>query len=135
MGVELKELQPTAPVYDGYFADPFAWEFRGEYFAIGTGPAEAAGDIGRTEKIFPLLHSPDFVHWRYAGQAMERPDPTLGNTFWAPAVAYADGRFSLYYSVGYEDKSHQLRVAISEHALGPYRDAGVTLLGKNAGSC
>jgi len=32
-----------------------------------------------------------------------RPDPALGDNFWAPEVAYCDGKFYLYY-VGHEDK-------------------------------
>jgi beta-xylosidase len=131
-GPQIKERQIPPAVYDGYFADPFAWEYKGEYFAIGTGPAEAAGETAGTEKVFPLLHSRDFIHWRYAGQAMERPDPEMGNTFWAPEVAFAEGRFYLYYSVGRGDKFHQLGVAISEHPLGPYHDVGLTFLAPRA---
>ena len=59
---------------------------------------------------------------------MVRPDPVLGDNFWAPAVAFADNRFYLYYSVGHGDKLHQLRVAISESPQGPYKDAGKPLL-------
>jgi beta-xylosidase len=129
-GAQAKE--PPTPVYEGYFADPFAWEFEGEYFAIGTGPAEAAGETASEAKVFPLLHSADFIHWRYAGQAMERPSAGLGNTFWAPEVANAEGRFYLYYSVGRGDQFHQLRVAVAEEPLGPYRDSGLTLFAPKA---
>jgi beta-xylosidase len=51
----------------------------------------------------------------------------LGDTFWAPEVAFANGRFHLYYSAGWGDKSHQLRVAVSELPLGPFEDVGVGL--------
>src|SRR5688572_19745575 len=100
------------PVYAEYFADPFVWEHRGEYFAIGTGEREAAGHPG--EMVFPLLRSEDFVNWEAAGCALLRPDHNLGNNFWAPEVAFADGKFWLYYSVGIGDQNHQLRVATSE---------------------
>src|SRR2546427_6517816 len=56
------------------------------------------------------------------------PEPALGNHFWAPAVAEAEGKFFLYYSVGHEDKGHQLRVALSEMPQGPYKDVGKPLL-------
>ncbi len=121
------DIQPK-PVYEQYFADPFAWKVGDEYFAIGTGDAEAAGHIAPSEKVFPLLHSKDFAHWRFAGHALEKPDPALGDTFWAPEIACADNKFYLYYSVGFADREHQLRVGVSEHPLGPYRDAGVQLL-------
>lgn len=120
----------TNPVYNGYFADPFVWKHQGVYYAIGTGPAEAEGQVDEIGKrrVFPLLRSDDFVNWEFAGNALLRPDPALGDNFWAPEVAYCDGTFYLYYSVGHEDKRHQLRVATSSEPLGPYQDVGESLL-------
>jgi beta-xylosidase len=37
-------------------------------------------------------------------------------------VAFHDRKFWLYYSVGFGDKNHQLRVATSDTPLGPYQD-------------
>jgi beta-xylosidase len=79
-------------------------------------------------KVFPLLRSDDFYHWQPAGSALIRPDPALGEHFWAPAVAYANGRFYLYYSVGHGDLNHQLRVAASDAPLGPYHDLDHALI-------
>jgi beta-xylosidase len=114
------------PVYAGYFADPFVWEYNGSYFAIGTGEEEASGSPG--ELIFPILQSSDFFEWRFVGKAMVRPDHKLGAHFWAPAVAFSEGQFYLYYSVGHGDKNHQMRVAASDRPQGPYRDLGKTLI-------
>src|ERR1051326_2954064 len=114
------------PVYPSYFADPFVWKHEDIYYSIGTGELEAQGrTIG---KIFPILQSEDFFQWRPASSALVRPDTSLGNHFWAPAVAESDHKFFLYYSVGHEDKNHQLRVAISKSSVGPYKDAGKPLL-------
>ena len=128
----------TNPVYGGYFADPFVWQHKGEYYAVGTGPLEANGQVTRANEIssslqvqmrvFPLLRSDDFVTWHAVGGALVRPDASLGESFWAPEVAYDDGSFYLYYSVGFEDKNHQLRVAASNHPMGPYSDLGKTLV-------
>lgn len=114
------------PVYGAYFADPFVWKCENMYYAIGTGAAEAAGQT--VGKVFPLLQSADFVQWHFASSAMVRPDAALGTHFWAPEVAYRDGAFYLYYSVGHGDKNHQLRVARSDSVQGPYRDCGRPLL-------
>lgn len=112
------------PVYPEYFADPFVWEFEGTYYAIGTGAAEAEGALKRgVGRVFPLLQSTDLVAWLPAGEALERPDPALGSNFWAPEIAYADGLFWMYYSVGHGDKHHQIRVAVADNPVGPYRDA------------
>jgi beta-xylosidase len=112
------------PAHPGYFADPFVWRSGDEYYAIGTGHEEAEGVVPRatTPSVFPLLQSRDLADWRSAGHALVRPDEALGGNFWAPEIAYADGRWHLYYSVGHVDKLHQLRVAMSEHPLGPYID-------------
>lgn len=120
------------PVYEAYLADPFVWEFDGTYYAIGTGPIEASGEVPEAEasapglssefRIFPLLRSDDFVTWHAYGGALAQPDPELGDTFWAPEIASHDGLFYLYYSVGFADRDHQIRVATSRHPLGPYRD-------------
>jgi beta-xylosidase len=109
------------PVYDAYFADPFVWRSGELYYAIGTGAAEAAGAV--RSSVFPLLASPDLVHWRGFGNALVRPEERLGDTFWAPEIAFRDGTFFLYYSVGHGDRDHQLRVALAERPEGPYRDA------------
>jgi beta-xylosidase len=128
----------TNPVYRGYFADPFVWSYRGEYYAVGTGPLESAGQVEEAERaatglltqfrIFPLLRSDDFVTWNYVGGALLPPDSALGDTFWAPEVAFHEGTFYLYYSVGHADKGHQLRVATAHHPMGPYHDSGHSLV-------
>lgn len=120
----------TNPVYNGYFADPFVWQHEGIYYAIGTGDTEAEGVVEelKEQTIFPLLQSKDFVTWEPAGDALIRPDASLGTHFWAPEIACWEGKFYLYYSVGHEDKNHQLRVAVSDRPLGPYRDQGITLV-------
>jgi beta-xylosidase len=124
-------LPRPKPVYPDYFADPFVWEYHGEYFAIGTGEREASGHPG--ELVFPLLRSKDFATWQPAGRALLRPDQKLGMNFWAPEVAVAEGKFWLYYSVGFGDTNHQLRVATSDTPLGPYQDLDRPIL--DPGAC
>ncbi len=78
----------TNPVYSSYFADPFVWQHKGEYYAVGTGPLEASGQVTRAEevssslqghmRVFPLLRSDDFVTWRAVGGALTRPDCGFG---------------------------------------------------------
>ena len=126
----------TNPVYSDYFADPFVWQHQGIYYAIGTGRTEAVGQVDEIaqRRVFPLLWSNDLVNWQFAGNALQRPDLALGDNFWAPEVAYCDGMFYLYYSVGHEDKNHQLRVATSSKPLGPYLDFLDTENGVRAGT-
>src|SRR6476469_10036540 len=114
----------TNPVFSGYFADPFVWSHGDEYFAVGTGRAEADGAVPSSSNpsVFPLLRSLDLIHWTPAGHALVRPGESLGDSFWAPEIIFADGLWYLYYSVGFGDKNHQIRVATAKDPAGPYTD-------------
>ncbi|MDB6067564.1 MAG: glycoside hydrolase, family 43 [Pedosphaera sp.] len=126
MALATKMRVHSNPVYGSYLADPFVWRSGGSYFAIGTGSADAAGQT--VGKAFTVLQSSDFFNWQFASNALLHPDPALGSSFWAPEVAYHDGRYYLYYSVGHGDKDHRLRVAESASPQGPYRDIGINLV-------
>lgn len=114
------------PVFGDYFADPFLFRHGGLWYAVGTGAEEAEGAAGGLRRAFPMLSSPDMVHWTPLPHALREPDPvfSLGDAFWAPEIAEEGGLFFLYYSVGTGDKSHHLRVACSDAPAGPYRDLG-----------
>jgi beta-xylosidase len=124
--MEALTREAPKPVYENYFADPYVWRHGDEFFAIGTGEREASGDP--SELVFPVLRSNDFEHWEFASRAMLRPQHNLGTNFWAPEVVFSEGKFYLYYSVGFADAKHQLRVATSPTPLGPFQDLGVALI-------
>ena len=53
------------------------------------------------------------------------PEPPAGQCYWAPEVAYDNGTFHLYFSVGgAEGEGHQVRVATSHSPLGPFEPVG-----------
>lgn len=114
-----------SPLYPLYFADPFVWKHEGFYYAVGTGPDVLPAD-GRPG-AFPILKSDSLTDWMPLGAALVSLAADFGEAYWAPEVAYSEGRFWLYYSVGRGDKGHHLRVAVSEQPAGPYEDCGVTL--------
>ncbi|MBK9746148.1 MAG: glycoside hydrolase family 43 protein [Chloroflexi bacterium] len=110
----------TNPVYPYYIADPFVLRHDGHYYAYGTAAPSADG------WQFPVLHSPDLVHWEAAGYAL--PPIPGADQYWAPEVAFHDGRFYLYFSArGLDDRDHQLRVAVSDQPTGPFLDRDVVL--------
>lgn len=112
----------SAPVHPRPFADPFVTRAGDGWIAIGTeDPAPAEG------RLFPLLSSPDLREWHDAGHALERPDPALGDAFWAPELTEVDGRWWMTYSVGHGIHGHHVRVAVADAATGPYRDTGTDL--------
>jgi GH43 family beta-xylosidase len=111
----------TNPVYPRDFPDPFALRFNGRYYAYATGVA----DDGR---CFPMLSSPDLLRWEPHGGALEPLGIEGAEEYWAPEVAYSEGRFYLYYATGHAaDPDHHLRLAVADHPLGPWKDAGRNL--------
>jgi beta-xylosidase len=114
------EARYRNPVYDGYFADPFVLAHDGGYVAYGTGSVVDG-------KVFEVLVSPDLAHWTSVGCALELLPAELGTDYWAPEVVAAEGRYWLYYSVGFGDVGHHLRVASAAAPTGPFVDQGVNL--------
>lgn len=108
------------PVYDGYLADPFVLRWGGGYLAYGTGPVFDG-------RLFPVLTSPDLATWTSVGGALDAPPASLGTDGWAPEVVFAGDRFWMYYSVGFGDARHHLRVASAQDPHGPFVDTGVNL--------
>lgn len=111
-------------VWDGYCADPFVLRAEdGRYVMFGTSPERPTDG-----RAFRVLVSDDLEHWQDLGGALIVPDPPQpGVEYWAPEVAHADGRYWMYYSCGRGDAGHQLRVASSVSATGPFEDTGVVL--------
>ncbi|GMA85918.1 hypothetical protein GCM10025868_11680 [Angustibacter aerolatus] len=106
-------------MHDGYLADPFVLRTDDGYVAFGTGRTVDG-------RAFEVLRSDDLVHWRSVGGALEQV-PGLGTDYWAPEVAHAEGRWWMYYSAGTGDVGHQVRVAVADDPVGPYRDTGHVL--------
>jgi beta-xylosidase len=111
----------TNPVWPGYFADPFVLRVGDHYFAYGTNDAEASG------KAFEILESPDLVHWRSVGRALDAVDGLDARDHWAPEVAQRDGLFYMYFSAGVEDREHRIRLAVADRPEGPFAYHGVVL--------
>lgn len=112
------------PVYSGGMPDPGVILHEGTYYAVGTTGADRL-DGGR---VFRSLSSTDLVHWREHGGALTPPDEDPSKQYWAPEVAFSDGTFYLYYSVGtLHDLRFEIRVATSKSPLGPYKDTGAPL--------
>ena len=93
------------------------------YYAIGG----SDGNEGRGQGVFRVLRSSNLVQWTDAGWVLEQLPAEYGDTYWAPEVISLEGRFWMYYSVGFSDRMHHLRAAVSDRPEGPYRDIGVRL--------
>ena len=109
------------PVYPDTMADPFVLRHEGFYYAYGTAPGGADG------RQIPVLSSQDLVEWEALGHALE---PNGAAHYWAPEVAFHEGRFYMYYSSGSADEGtdQKLRVAVSDDPAGPFVDTGKILV-------
>ena len=116
--------EPYPPLWDGYCADPFVVQGEdGRYVMYGTTPRPLPGG-----RAFQVLVSDDLVTWEDAGGALVVEQPRgEGVEFWAPEVAFADGRWWMYYSRGLGDAGHRIRVAVADRATGPFEDTGDVL--------
>lgn len=112
------------PVYAGSMPDPCVIRAEGRYYAFGTtGDARIAGRVVR------VLASDDLVNWQELGGAVEPPSNNPRMQYWAPEVAYHDGTYYLYYSVGtLPDLNFAIHVATSQKPAGPYVDNGTPLV-------
>ena len=73
-------------------------------------------------RAFQVLVSDDLDHWEDAGGALVVDAAAPADTeYWAPEVAFADGRYWMYYSRGIGDAGHQLRVASADRRDRPVR--------------
>lgn len=120
--MDVAKLTYCNPVWPGYLADPFVLRTRDGYFAYGTGSDEGAGRQA-DGRVFPVLHSPDLVHWTPRGGALEPFSAARETAYWAPEVAERDGTWYMYYAA-----DGRLRVATATTPAGPFRDAGRDLL-------
>ncbi len=119
------EGEPPPPVlWDGYCADPFVLRAEdGGYVMYGTAPG-----LLPDGRAFQTLVSDDLDTWEPVGGALVvGEDAPNGTEWWAPEVAYSDGRYWMYYSRGLGDTGHQIRVASAVSPTGPFEDAGDAL--------
>lgn len=112
--------------WPGYFADPFVVALpAGGYLALGSGPP--AGQAPAGPLVFECLTSPDLEHWETVGPVLTRLPARAGDEYWAPELAFRDGSWWLYYSLGHGIDGHHLRVACADGPTGPFADLGIDL--------
>lgn len=105
------------PVLRGDFADPSVVRVGEDYWATATSSEWAP--------LFPLLHSTNLKDWKIMAHVFPEslPDWTEAH-FWAPEIAYDNGKYFIYYTAKKKDGPLCVGVASSENATGPYKDHG-----------
>lgn len=122
----------TRPALDANFPDPAVIRASdGFYYAYAT-QGEVAGQMHNIQ----VARSADLEDWKQLGDALPVKPGWASRTqdFWAPHVAFHDGRYYLYYSakpdVALEDKTSGLCLAVATALSpeGPFTDKGQPLL-------
>jgi len=131
----------TNPVSAGFtrnFADPTIIRGHdGYWYAYATNGRRYEGD---DKQNMMISRSPDLVSWEWVGPIFTPETiPTYdgkpadaNRQFWAPEIAYLDGRYVLYYSYVVEGPGTPWRTvaaATADHPAGPWTDTGEVVVG------
>ncbi|WP_187263319.1 family 43 glycosylhydrolase [Pontibacter beigongshangensis] len=107
----------TNPVLPGDYADPSVVRVGDDYWATATSSEWAP--------LFPLLHSKDLVNWETVGHVFPENLPEWAEAhFWAPEIAYENGKYYIYYTAKKKGGNLCVGVASATSATGPYTDHG-----------
>ena len=120
-----------APAIDSNFPDPAALKAADGYYYVYATQGEVDGKMQNIQ----VARSRDLVSWQRVGDALPVKPSWASQTqdFWAPHVAFHDGRYYLYYSakpdVALVDKVSGLCLAVATATKpeGPFTDMGKPL--------
>lgn len=117
--------QAGNPAFPGWYADPEAAIFEGQYWIFPTTSAAYA-----EQTYFDAFSSPDLVHWTRHHDVLDAKDVHWAKkAMWAPALVAKGGKYYFFFAANDIQNDKELGgigVAVADKPQGPYRD----LLGK-----
>ncbi|CAM3399986.1 family 43 glycosylhydrolase [Occultella aeris] len=129
---------PVSTSFTQNFADPTIIRGHdGYWYAYATNGRRYDGD---QKQNMMISRSDDLVNWEWVGPVFTPETiPTYdgkpadaNRQFWAPEIAYLDGRYVLYYSYVVQAPGTPWRTvaaATAEHPAGPWTDTGEVVVG------
>lgn len=131
ISVEQKvEKKSGNPILPGWYADPEAAVFDGNYWIFPTTSAPY------DEQVFlDAFSSPDLVRWTKHPRILSIENVHWARrAMWAPAIIRKDGRYYLFFSandIQSDEATGGIGVAVADKPEGPYRDhIGSPLIGR-----
>jgi beta-xylosidase len=107
----------TNPVLPGDYADPSVVRVGEDYWATATSSEWAP--------LYPILHSKNLVDWETVGHVFPEKLPDWADAhFWAPEIAYENGKYYIYYTANKKGGNLCVGVASATNPTGPYTDHG-----------
>ena len=113
------------PVFPGWYADPEAAEFNGEYWIYPT-----TSEAYDKQTYFDAFSSPDLVTWtKHADVLDNRAITWAEKAMWAPAMVEKGGKYYFFFGandIHSDSEIGGIGVAVADRPQGPFHD----LLGK-----
>jgi beta-xylosidase len=125
-----KMLELHNPIDTGWYADPEARFYEGEYWIYATRSRPY-----REQLNLDAFHSPDGKNWKKEEGIIDMTGfPHVWQAVWAPTIIEKGGKYYLIFATNDIQKDGEeggLEIAVSEHPAGPFKSyTGKHLVGK-----
>ncbi|WP_147204329.1 glycoside hydrolase family 43 protein [Segetibacter aerophilus] len=109
------------PIFPGWYADPEAAVFNGNYWIYPTYSAPYNQQV-----LLDAFSSPDLVHWTKKSRIIDTSAVKWAKrAMWAPAIVEKGGKYYLFFSandIQNDNTVGGIGVAVSDSPGGPFRD-------------
>ncbi len=118
------------PIFPGWYADPEAIIYGGEYWVFPTYSA-----LYDEQVFMDCFSSPDLVNWTKHERIIDTAAVKWADScLWAPAVLAKEGKYYLFFGANDAQEGHPggIGVAVADTPAGPYKDLlGRPLISEN----
>lgn len=120
-GMAQKKKMSGNPIFPGWYADPEAVVYNGEYWVFPTYSAPF-----EEQTFLDAFSSPDLVNWTKHPRVLDNSNVKwVRRAMWAPAVIHANNKYYLFFGGNdvHEGEVGGIGVAVADKPEGPYKDA------------
>lgn len=120
-GMTQKKKMSGNPIFPGWYADPEAVVYNGEYWVFPTYSAPFD-----EQTFLDAFSSPDLVNWTKHPRVLDNSNVKwVRRAMWAPAVIHANNKYYLFFGGNdvHQGEVGGIGVAVADKPEGPYKDA------------
>lgn len=120
-GMAQKKKMSGNPIFPGWYADPEAVVYNGEYWVFPTYSAPY-----EEQTFLDAFSSPDLVNWTKHPRVLDNSNVKwLWRAMWAPAVIHGNNKYYLFFGGNdvHQGEVGGIGVAVADRPEGPYKDA------------